>query len=128
MAEEPQSNTPDRSSSSPGGGESRSRSSSQSSGGRPPRRSFNRDSSGRRRFQPRRKVCIFCAKKDIKINWKRPEDLRRYTSDSGGIFPRRKTGMCAKHQRRVAVAIKRARHMALMPYTSEHMRVMGQKS
>jgi small subunit ribosomal protein S18 len=67
-------------------------------------------------------------KKELKINWKRPEDMRRYISDSGGIFPRRKTGLCAKHQRRVAIAVKRARHMSLLPYTSEHVRVMGLKN
>jgi small subunit ribosomal protein S18 len=129
MAEEPQQRTVDRSSST-SGGEYRPRSGGPSSGGRPQRRSFNRgDNNGRRgRYQPRRKVCIFCAKKDLKINWKRADDLRRYIGDSGGLFPRRKTGLCARHQRRVAVAVKRARHLALLPYTSEHIRVMSQKN
>ncbi len=82
---------------------------------------------GRRsRFQPRRKVCLYCAEKERVIDWKNVNDLRRFIGDSGSIFPRRKTGMCAKHQRSVAVAIKRARHIALLPYTSEHVRITGQ--
>lgn len=82
---------------------------------------------GRRsRFQPRRKVCLYCAEKERVIDWKNVNDLRRFIGDSGSIFPRRKTGMCAKHQRAVAVAIKRARHIALLPYTSEHVRITGQ--
>lgn len=80
----------------------------------------------RGRFQPRRKVCAYCADPEKVIDWKNLDDLRRYISDSGGIFPRRKTGMCAKHQRHVAIAIKRARHIAVLPYTSEHVRVTGQ--
>jgi len=82
---------------------------------------------GRRpmRFQPRRRVCIFCADKTKVIDWKRADMLRRFVGDSGEIYPRRKSGLCAKHQRRVAVAIKRARHLALLPFTSEHIRVMS---
>ena len=90
-------------------------------GGRPQgNRPFNR----RGRFQARRKVCAFCADKEKKIDWKKPETVRRYVGDAGQIFPRRKSGVCARHQRKVAIAIKRARHMALLPYTSEHVRVM----
>lgn len=77
------------------------------------------------RFQPRRKVCIFCADKTKVLDWKRLENLRRFIGDSGEIYPRRKSGLCARHQRRVAAAIKRARHLALIPYTSEHIRVMN---
>ena len=81
---------------------------------------------GRRgRFQPRRKICIFCADKDKVIDWKRFDQLRRFIGDSGEIYPRRKSGLCARHQRGVAVAIKRARQIALLPYTGEHIRVMG---
>ena len=76
------------------------------------------------RFQTRRKVCAYCADKEKKINWKQPETVRRYVGDAGQIFPRRKSGVCARHQRRVAIAIKRARHMALLPYTSEQVRLM----
>lgn len=91
-------------------------------GGRPQgNRPFNRRGG---RFQTRRKVCAYCADKEKTINWKKPETVRRYVGDAGQIFPRRKSGVCARHQRRVAIAIKRARHMALLPYTSEHVRVM----
>lgn len=77
------------------------------------------------RFQPRRKVCIFCADKTKVINWKNFDSLRRFVGDNGEIYPRRKSGLCARHQRRVAVAIKRARHLALLPFTSDHVRVMS---
>lgn len=80
---------------------------------------------GNRRRYSRRKVCAFCADKNLTINWKRVDGLRRYVADSGAIQPRRKSGLCARHQRRVAVAIKRARHIALLPYTTEHVRIMG---
>ncbi len=86
---------------------------------RPGQRPFQR-----RRYH-RRKVCLFCADKSKEINWKRPENLRRFIGDNGSMYPRRKSGMCAKHQRRVAIAIKRARHIALFPYTTEHIRIMG---
>ena len=78
----------------------------------------------RRRFH-RRKVCLFCVDKSKEINWKKPDNLRRFIGDNGSIYPRRKSGLCARHQRRVAVAIKRARHLALFPYTTEHVRIMG---
>lgn len=77
------------------------------------------------RFQARRKVCIYCVDKEKVIDWKKTDELRRFVNESGGIFPRRKSGLCAKHQRHVAIAVKRARHIALLPFTSEHVRVMG---
>ncbi|RMF01936.1 MAG: 30S ribosomal protein S18 [Chloroflexi bacterium] len=93
-----------------------------SGGSRPQRGGFR----GRRgRFQPRRKVCLFCTDKEKTIDWKDTDGLRRFISDSGSLFPRRKTGLCARHQRRVAIAVKRARHIAVLPYTSEHVRIMG---
>ena len=73
---------------------------------------------------PRRRVCAFCADK-TEINYKAPESLRRYISDRGKLEPRRRTGNCAKHQRFLAQAIKRARHLALLPYTAEHVYQMG---
>jgi small subunit ribosomal protein S18 len=79
----------------------------------------------RRRFIPRRKVCAFCTDKIDVIDYKRPEILRRFLTDRGKIRPRRRTGTCAKHQRRLAVAIKRARHLALLPYVAEHLRRYG---
>lgn len=70
----------------------------------------------------RRKVCAFCVDKIDKIDYKEGGKLRRYISERGKIDPRRKTGTCAKHQRRLTLAIKRARHLALLPYTADHMR------
>lgn len=78
---------------------------------------------GRGRYSPRRKVCAFCADHIEKIDYKDPVKLRRYISDRGKIEPRRKTGTCARHQRRLTVALKRARHLALLPYTSDHIRI-----
>lgn len=69
----------------------------------------------RKRRRRRRKVCRFCTDK-IKIDYKDADTLKRSLSDRGKILPRRKTGTCAKHQRRLVVAIKRARHLALLPY------------
>jgi small subunit ribosomal protein S18 len=77
------------------------------------------------RYTPRRKVCAFCVDKVEEIDYKDAAKLRRFLSDRGKIEPRRKTGTCAKHQRRLTIALKRARHLALLPYTSEHMRLTG---
>lgn len=71
---------------------------------------------GGRRFVPRVRVCAFCVDKNARIDYKQPETLRRYLSDRGKIRARRQTGVCAKHQRRLAQAIKRARHLALLPF------------
>ena len=66
----------------------------------------------------RKKVCAFCADKEHDyIDYKDVNKLKRYMSERGKILPRRITGTCAKHQRALTVAIKRARHIALMPYT-----------
>lgn len=70
----------------------------------------------------RRKVCAFCVDNTILIDYKDPMRLRRYVTERGKIEPRRKTGTCARHQRRLTVAIKRARHLALLPFTGEHAR------
>ena len=78
--------------------------------------------SGPREYRSRRKVCTFCLDRVREIEYKDVPRLRRYISDRGKIEPRRKTGTCAKHQRRLSVALKRARHMALLPYTAEHFR------
>lgn len=80
---------------------------------------------GRGRFGSRRKVCAFCVDKIDVIDYKDPVKLRRYISDRGKIEPRRKTGTCARHQRRLTLSIKRARHLALLPYTADHMRSPG---
>lgn len=72
-----------------------------------------------RRYAPRRKVCHFCTEGTDSVDYKNVELLRRFISDRGKIRPRRQTGACAKHQRRVAAAIKRARHIALLPFVAE---------
>lgn len=71
------------------------------------------------RFQPRRKVCAFCADKNRVIDYKDPINLRRFMSDRARMEPRRKTGVCASHQRELATAIKRARHLALLPFVTQ---------
>jgi len=77
---------------------------------------------GRARYVPRRKFCSFCKNKVEVIDYKESVKLRPYISDRGKIEPRRKSGTCAKHQRLLAVAIKRARHLALLPYVPAHVR------
>ena len=66
-------------------------------------------------YKKKKKVCYMCTGKDI--NYKDVETLKRYTNDKGKILPRRFTGACAKHQRHIAEQIKRARAIALLPYT-----------
>jgi len=80
----------------------------------------------RGRYLPHRKFCSFCSEKVEAIDYKDPARLRRYLSDRGKIMPRRKTGTCAKHQRALALAIKRARHLALLPYVPAHIHKMGE--
>ena len=79
----------------------------------------------RTRYVPKRRVCIFCSDKVEVIDYKDPVKLRRYISDRGKIEPRRRTGTCARHQRVLARAIKRARHLALLPYVAAHVRKAG---
>ena len=67
-------------------------------------------------YRPRKKVCVFCEKGIKEIDYKDVATLSRFISDKGKILPRRITGTCAKHQRQLARAIKRAREMALIPY------------
>ena len=69
--------------------------------------------------KPKRKVCAYCADKNLVIDYKQVEKLKKYVSEKGKILPRRVTGLCAKHQRELTIAIKRARHIALMPYISD---------
>ena len=66
-----------------------------------------------------RKVCVFCSDKNQVIDYNDANLLRKYISERGKILPRRITGSCAKHQRELTVAIKRARHVALIPYVIE---------
>ena len=69
--------------------------------------------------RPKRKVCAFCVDKIEEIDYKDVPRLRRYLSERAKIVPRRVTGTCARHQRQLTVAIKRARHLALLPYISD---------
>ena len=96
--------------SAPGGG----RRQGGAAGGGPARR-------GGGRFRPRRKVCSFCVDKVRAVSYKDVGTLHRFLDDHGKIKARRKTGTCARHQRRLAVAIKRARHLALLPFTASHL-------
>ena len=77
-----------------------------SGGARPPRR----------RGMGRRKICRFCAEKNAKVDFKDQATLKYFVTERGKIIPRRISGNCARHQRQVAVAIKRARGLALIPY------------
>ena len=70
----------------------------------------------RRNIRRRKKVCVFCADKSATIDYKDANKLKRYISERGKILPRRITGTCAKHQRALTVAVKRARQIAILPY------------
>ena len=67
----------------------------------------------------RRKVCYYCQNKLDTVDFKNTELLRKFVSERGKILPRRATGACAKHQRMIAIAIKRSRHMALLPFVKD---------
>ncbi|MDL2205746.1 30S ribosomal protein S18 [Eubacteriales bacterium OttesenSCG-928-N13] len=69
--------------------------------------------------KPRRKVCQFCVDKVQHIDYKDTSRLNRMTNERGKILPRRMSGTCAKHQRQLSIAIKRARTIALLPYTTD---------
>ncbi len=69
--------------------------------------------------RPKRRNCTFCSEKAIEIDYKDINKLRRFVTERGKILPRRVSGNCARHQRVLATAIKRARELALLPYTSE---------
>jgi small subunit ribosomal protein S18 len=80
---------------------------------RPQKKSDNRR---RKKIFHRRKVCRFCADSTLEIDYKDPKSLKYFTTERGKIIPRRISGTCAKHQRKLTVAIKRARTIALLPY------------
>ncbi len=75
----------------------------------------------KKRTYIRRKVCRFCADSSATIDYKDTRSLRYFITERGKIIPRRISGNCAKHQRKITLAIKRARHLALMPYTSQEI-------
>ena len=87
------------------------------------RRDDKRQQQGRKRTSPagpiRKRNCYFCKEKVQEIDYKNASQLRRYISERGKIRSRRITGACRRHQRQVAVAVKRAREMALLPYVSD---------
>jgi len=87
------------------------------------RRDDKRQQQGRKRTSPagpiRKRNCYFCKEKVQEIDYKNANQLRRYISERGKIRSRRITGACRRHQRQVAVAVKRAREMALLPYVSD---------
>lgn len=78
---------------------------------------LRKNSKGGRR--PKKKVCSFCSDKVESIDYKDISKLRKYVSERGKILPRRISGNCAKHQRQLTVAVKRARNIALLPFTTE---------
>ena len=86
-------------------------------GGRPPPRGAG---ARRPRFYTRRKVCGFCVNKIKHVDYKDVSAIRRYLSDESKIESRRKTGVCSRHQRMLALAIKRARHLAMLPFARGH--------
>lgn len=67
----------------------------------------------------RKKVCILCSDKDFELDYKNIEQLKKFVNEKGKILPRRTTGACAKHQRDITLAIKRARHIAILPYAQD---------
>ena len=84
------------------------------------RRSQESGEGGERRFFAKPKFCQFCADKTLTIDYK-TDLLRKYIGDDGRIRPRRQTGACARHQRVVAIAVKQARHIALLPFTGSQV-------
>ncbi len=82
----------------------------------------NNRNNGDEDFNPRfrkvrKKVCPLCANKELVLDYKNGDQLRKFISDKGKILPRRATGACAKHQRDITLAVKRARHIAVLPFT-----------
>mgnify|MGYP001190181502 FL=1 len=82
------------------------------------RNNGNKDEDYNPKFRKmRKKVCPLCANKELVLDYKNADQLKKFINDKGKILPRRATGACAKHQRELTVAIKRARNLALLPYT-----------
>jgi len=84
-------------------------------------RKNNRMNNGDEDFNPkfrkmRKKVCVLCSDKDFVLDYKNPDQLRKFINEKGKILPRRATGACAKHQRDITLAVKRCRHIAMLPY------------
>ena len=77
------------------------------------------DKSKKFKRAPKKKVCAFCAEKVEEIDYKDVAKLRKFITEKGKILPRRQTGVCSHHQRKLATAIKRARNLALLPYVAD---------
>lgn len=74
-----------------------------------------------RRFYAQPRICLFCTDHTVRLDYKNPDLLKRFITEEGKIRPRRQTGTCAKHQRELAINIKRARHLALIHYSGENL-------
>ena len=87
-------------------------------------RNNTRRNNGDEEFNPkfrkmRKKVCVMCANKDLVLDYKNADQIKKFVNEKGKILPRRATGACAKHQRDITQAVKRARHIAILPFTSK---------
>lgn len=84
------------------------------------RRNNNMDDDFNPKFRKvRKKVCVLCSDKNFELDYKNADQLKKFINDKGKILPRRATGACAKHQRAITLAVKRARHIAILPYTQD---------
>ena len=84
------------------------------------RNNSNKDEDYNPKFRKmRKKVCPLCANKELVLDYKNADQLKKFINDKGKILPRRATGACAKHQRDITIAVKRARQIAILPYTQE---------
>ena len=82
-------------------------------------RNNNQDDYNPKFRKMRKKVCPLCADKNLVLDYKNADQLRKFINDKGKILPRRATGACAKHQRDITLTVKRARQIAILPYTAE---------
>lgn len=82
-------------------------------------RNNNNDDDFNPKFKRRKKVCPLCKDKSLVLDYKNPEQLKKYINERGKILPRRATYACAKHQRDITLAVKRCRQIAMLPYTQE---------
>ncbi len=83
---------------------------------------YRKERKDRKRYAPKPKFCHFCVNKIADVDYKEVATLRRFISDRAKIEPQHRTGTCAKHQRLLSTALKRARFLALLPYTPGHIR------
>ena len=84
------------------------------------KRNNNQDDDFNPKFRKaKKKVCVLCSDKNIVLDYKNAEQLKKFINEKGKILPRRATGACAKHQRFITLTVKRARHIAIIPYTQD---------